>query len=854
MKVETYAGGSTAALAGARWMWGGADPRPLNGWRMFRRVFTLDRAPTRMTLSMFAEARYKVWINGRRVGIGPGLCFPDHRLIDRYRVDEHLTKGMNVLACLVHCPGIMTGQWTLTNAALLCDLRSENAAVPVVTGDSEWRTAAAVAWRNPAELCPYGKGFSEVCDATLEPPGWREPDFDEQGWDGARVLEVVAGGSPEQLNVRYVPLPVFIPRVPKRVVARGEISRLPGEQDPPAAAVGAAASTYAWTRNRWRRQMGLWHDGRDMSLPAGEPMPAPTSAMGNHEVYQLLADEALSRGSEGETFPIRISAAVEDRTPFVVLDMGVVRSGMLTFALTSRSGGTVDVGYDDRLTPAGNVNPARTTTSCERVVVPGGRFSWEGFFERGGRYIQLVFRHFEGEITLEQAGITETLGIPADLPAAKFAASDGLLTRIWQASAETARLYLNDCGAGDPYRERIHWSGDDWMSLRMAWWCFGQSLQWRRGLELTAQSQNSDGSFPVISPGHFEDYNMNSGIWITSLEEYCRETGDRDFGREHLPKVGRWIEYESRFANGDGLLYETPGRRFISWAEGIPRRWYEPGEMWRRGERTVGWGDFFDPPTLGFNAIINANWLWALRQAAALADLLGAKDLRDRWRSLHDRASAAFEAMFWDGGMSLYRDNVAFGWNGEKSAPTYSEPTLFALIRAGVVSGRKALECYDRVRVNGFECVRSTAGLEYGAVPLLLLKQGRTAEALALYRDRWGSPVEAGATTMGEEFFRTGANSDCHIHGAAPARDFLEYLAGVRLAGAGWSQVIFAPPADAPELSCEIPTPRGFLKVQISRSKDGLRYGYELPEGCTASYEDRGVLRALKGRVGSFLV
>ncbi len=33
----------SAVLAQARWIWGGEDPRPVNGFRLFRREFVLEQ-------------------------------------------------------------------------------------------------------------------------------------------------------------------------------------------------------------------------------------------------------------------------------------------------------------------------------------------------------------------------------------------------------------------------------------------------------------------------------------------------------------------------------------------------------------------------------------------------------------------------------------------------------------------------------------------------------------------------------------------------------------------------------------------------------------------------------------------
>jgi hypothetical protein len=603
----------------------------------------------------------------------------------------------------------------------------------------------------------------------------------------------------------------------------------------------AAAGHYTSVRNRWFRLFGHWHlPHNNVPLDPPEPLPEPIAERAHQEGH-APAPEGMVQAAEPGLFPLTVSVPAQGH-PFINLDMGVVQSGFLQLEIESTSGGTVDLGWDDRCLE-GRVPLFRSTPNCERVQVPAGRVTWEGFFERGLRYLQVILRDFGGTVTLHHAGVRETLTpIPVAEPAT-FVSSDDLLNRIWQASVATVRQYMTGCAAGDPIRERCHWFHDDSMAMRMAYYVYGDWRTWRRALELTAQSQAADGWFPVISPGHFEDWNMVSGscYWAVQVAEYFRHTGDEASARQTLPHVRRHIEYERRFTGPSGLLYETPGRRFLSWADGDPRTPYAPGETWAKTTRK-NWGDFFDPPTRGYNAIINLYWLWCLREAAGLASSLGEEETAAEWRSMFAAARAAFDDCFWDEEVGLYRDNVAFDRDGRPNAAAFCESTLFLLMRAGLLGGEQGLACVDRIMAADFVCCRTSGGLEGGSYPVFLLQHGRAAEALAYWRDRWGEPIKAGATTCGEEFFQTGGNSDCHIHGATPARDFLEYLAGIRLRGANWDEVLLVPPPDdpaLPELHASVPTPHGRIEVEMVRNAEGrMTYRYSLPAGC------RGFARA----------
>ncbi|OHB45572.1 MAG: hypothetical protein A2Y13_10535 [Planctomycetes bacterium GWC2_45_44] len=839
-------------LGNCTWIWGGDNPRPINEFRLFRREFVLDYKSTNAEVWAFAEFRYKMFINGQFVATGPMPCQPDHRLVDRYAISKYLKAGRNSIAFIVHCPGIMTGQWTLCDAALMCAIRVDGK--EVLRTDSSWRTTRCDAWHKPTELCGFGKGWQEWCVMREIPNGWMETGFNDERWESAIILPYLSGGSARELVENYVGYPTLRQYSALRLVnsgltdnlVPGVMTSLPYFSGGSARELGEAMrKNYTENWNRWEKMFGRWNINTDQPLDSDIKVPEPIAlrAFMEKHVDANGAFEIKTNLTVENIFPIIINdntAALQEikaNSKYVLLDLGVVRSGFICLTIRSASGGTVDIAYDDRLQPEGRIYPFRATPNCERVEMPAGEASWTGFFERGLRYMQITFRDFHGDIKIENAGVIETLTVGQDRPNAEFSTNDKTLNKIWKAAKETVRLYCNGCGAGDPTRERVHWFHDDTMALRMAFYCFGEWRNWRRALELTAQSQNADGSFPVISPGQFEDWNMVTGscYWVTAVEEYVSTTGDEAFGKQMLEHVKRHIEFQKRFINGDGLLYETPGRRFLSWADGVPRTPYKPGETWAKQTR-ASWGDFFDPPTRGYNAIINTYWIWSLNSAAKLAQRLENTELSLAWTELAEHARTAYEKRFWDNSAGLYRDNVCFDANGTINKPTFCESTLFLMMRAGILEQTKGLKCVDRIFEPNFVCNRTSGGLDLSALPIFLIKAGRMRDALDIYLDRWGQPILAGATTCGEEFFRDTGNSDCHIHGATPARDFIEFVAGIKISGPMWSAVRFEPQSDAPDLKCSVPTPRGTISVEIQTRSDKKRMlSYSVPDGCKAT-------------------
>jgi len=222
-------GGIDDKLRAGRWIWGGKDPRRMNTFRLFRREFELAGLPAKAELWCFAEFRYKLYINGRFVQTGPTPCQPEKRLIDRHDISRFLQTGQNCIGFIVHCPGIMTAQWTLVNPALFAVARfDENK--KVLGTDASWQTTEGVAWQHPTQICGAGKGFQEWFVAADMPKGWSEAGFDAAGWGPAIELPFYAYGEPERLRENYTGYPTLKEFLPERLAGTGILQRRCGKR------------------------------------------------------------------------------------------------------------------------------------------------------------------------------------------------------------------------------------------------------------------------------------------------------------------------------------------------------------------------------------------------------------------------------------------------------------------------------------------------------------------------------------------------------------------------------------------------------------------------------------------------
>src|SRR5688572_26060118 len=66
--------------------------------RYFRLPFDLSAVPSSLVIHVTADSRYRLLLNGRRLGRGPAKGTLAHYGVDTYELAPHLVAGRNVLA------------------------------------------------------------------------------------------------------------------------------------------------------------------------------------------------------------------------------------------------------------------------------------------------------------------------------------------------------------------------------------------------------------------------------------------------------------------------------------------------------------------------------------------------------------------------------------------------------------------------------------------------------------------------------------------------------------------------------------------------------------------------------------
>ena len=486
-----------------------------NGCVLFRKTIRLTAGVRDAVWRIFADTRYRAYVDGRLIGWGPSRC--DHRLAqyDSYHLD--LAAGDHVLAVIAMHYGYSTGANTSVHQMFIAQLdgTAEDGTPLVVGTDTSWKARPAP-WLSRTSLRVSGTlGPIEICDERERLRGWESADYDEASWSSAAAMY----GSTESLpwfafEARDIPLP-----------RTGLV---------PASAVTACG------------------------FCAGAPCD-------DHDLGKSVAPVEWGTGPAGR-LPVRLTGA-PGQSAVVNISWDAVHCGFLRLEVSGRAGTVLDVLYaealDGRRVPAFSPSLRRV---CDRFVLDEGindlevTFGWKAF-----AHVQLWIWG-EAEIRRAEVRTMEYPLPPAPPCSVAEPGAEALITNCLR----TLRLCAQDGLLDSPSREQQQWMGDGERQAGALFTLFRETALWRRLLRQIGQSLDWSGCLLPRYPGRHEHTAPIPSFmlsWIFSHHEYVTRTGDRSLLDEWWPQMVAVMRWFTRFENPDGLLVDVPYWSFIDWGE-----------------------------------------------------------------------------------------------------------------------------------------------------------------------------------------------------------------------------------------------------------------------------------------------
>lgn len=503
-----------------------------------------------------------------------------------------------------------------------------------------------------------------------------------------------------------------------------------------------------------------------------------------------------------------------------------------------------------------------------RYICREGVQTFTSHIRRGFRYVSVTLRGFSRPVKFYSLNCQHTAYPSQQI--GSFECSDWQLNHIFHMSADTAALCMLDTYVDCPGHEQAFWSGDAHITALINMLLYGAYDLDQRSIRLVGQSLSPDwikayhpddesylngrfltfAAFPQYPDG---DLPMWTFLWAMQCWHHYLYGANLDDLRENYAYVAEMLRHCRVMTNARGLFDKPGARNLIEWGA---------NDLSPYGEVTAN----------------NVLLVLCLRQAAAMAEVLGSPAQAASHRAEADERMAAINHLCWDEQRQAYVDTIRDEWAYQRylefarsegwavmpweeylSCSRVSEQTntLALLCDCVPLERQEAISAIVRRVEAGYYRFNMPAHRTHGVpseeeapdgiVPIgspfflffslaALYKINEPRIALEVIRRDWGKMAATGVRTCWETFAYNEVHwtrSVAHAWSAAPAVYLPMQVLGVRPLEPGYRKFVVDPCVDDLHWARgSVATPYGPIYVHWQRNDQG---GAEIT--CTAPDE-----------------
>ena len=472
----------------------------------FRRVLEVESVPTEMRVHISADSRYKLYVNGKLVEVGPSKGDGTTWYYDEKDIAPFLQQGKNTLVAFVlRYPQLMRkgnyGVWRTETPGFYL-----KGADGTVLADEHFKVKMYEDYEIVSED-PYFAPL-QIFEKVTGNKAWKgimTTTYDDCTWEDAFVYPEAAiqkGVSPGNLFARTIPYMTQIKRSFVDVVALRQTHL---------------------TKDEWvafiKQQKPLHippHTKEIVEISAGELMTGYLQlsvAQGKGAKIKLLQSESYYvAGKKG------------DRTDAV--------NGILQ-------------GFVDDYSVAGY------GTNEEPEV-------YEPFWFRTFRYIQLEITTGEEALALCTFNYRET-GYPLEVRT-HVETSDASLNQIWEMSERTLKRCMHETYEDCPFYEQLQYAMDSRSQILYTYQVAADDRLARQCMTDLKHSARPDGMinccYPQYGPNIIPGFSI---FYIGMVYDHMMYFGDRELIKDHLPTIEGILRYFEKHLTAKGLVDKVGG-------------------------------------------------------------------------------------------------------------------------------------------------------------------------------------------------------------------------------------------------------------------------------------------------------
>jgi hypothetical protein len=576
----------------AFWIAVANEPAKDYGVYLFRRSFSLPSRPSTFLIHVSADNRYKLFINGQLVSLGPARGDIFHWNYETVDIASYLKAGENTAAAIVWNEGEARPEAQISYRTAFI-IEGASSLEEIINTGKTWKGIKDKSHQPlPLNLIYtyYVAGPGELVDMNASIAGWMENNFDDKEWQPAEQL----------FN-------------------------------------GLPKAVFAWT-NGW------------MLVPSSIPQMELTV----QRLRRLRKAEGVQVSTsfpETKT-PVTIPP---NTTAILLLDQTFLTNAYPTINFSNGKNAIISLGYAEGLyvvekdktdwraqNQKGNRNEIegkRFVGKEDRIISNGAtQQTFTSLWWRTYRYLQVKVETKNEPLTIDDIYGTFT-GYPFQYNS-KFNTDNKSLTAMLDIGWRTARLCAFETYMDCPYYEQLQYIGDTRIQALVSLYNSGDDRLVRNAIELLDNSRMAEGitlsRYPTVNAQEIPPFSL---WWIGMIYDYWRYRPDSNFVKSKLAGTRQVLDFFSRFQSKDGSLINAPYWNFTDWAE---------AKNWDRGVAPVGRN--------GNSAALDLQLLWAYQIAAQLEENLGMNDYVHKFRMAANQLKNTIRNKYWDKKTKLFAD------------------------------------------------------------------------------------------------------------------------------------------------------------------------------------------------------
>ncbi len=485
------------------------------GVYLFRKVLPLETVPSGFEIYVTADNRYKLYVNGQLVSLGPALGDIEHWNYETVDLAPYLKTGENIISAKVWNMG---SQRPIPQISLRTGfmLQGANEEAQVLNTNNTWKCTQDKSYTFIRQTVSgyYAAGPGERIDMHTHIQGWQSLSFDDSGWEQAAPLFAATrspfggfGGG----GTRWTLQPSIIPHMERSMRRLQETRRAEG-----------------------------------VSVPRNFPAQKESVNIPANTTATILLDQTYYTNA----YPTLIFSGGNNSVITITYAEALYGEGRAKNNRNEIEGKTM-FGRQDTLISNGSDGQEYTP------------LDWRTY-----RYVELKVETKETPLVINDFYGT-FIGYPFKMDAeikARNAETNTEINKIMEIGWRTARSCAVETYMDCPYYERLQYIGDARIQMLVSYYNTGDDRLAKNGLNLIDQSRKRDG----VTNSRYPDYQGQIiapfSLWyISMLHDYLMYGTDKEF---LSGKVLGWRQILNYFLShmDDGSLKNVPGWNFTDWS------------------------------------------------------------------------------------------------------------------------------------------------------------------------------------------------------------------------------------------------------------------------------------------------